>query len=122
MAASLAIAIIGILYATSLYKKSSHKPAEMAAKNKGLYNILWNKYFVDEIYHNVFVAPIYKISLDFLWKIVDVQIIDGIVNGSARAIALSAENLRKIQSGIAQNYALMMLFGIVAIIAWMVFA
>ena len=122
MAASLAIAIIGILYATSLYKKSSHKPAEMAAKNKGLYNILWNKYFVDEIYHNVFVAPIYKISLDFLWKIVDVQIIDGIVNGSARAIAVSAENLRKIQSGIAQNYALMMLFGIVAIIAWMVFA
>lgn len=122
MAASLAIAIIGILYAKSLYKKSSHKPAEMAAKNKGLYNILWNKYFVDEIYHNVFVAPIYKISLDFLWKIVDVQIIDGIVNGSARAIAVSAENLRKIQSGIAQNYALMMLFGIVAIIAWMVFA
>jgi NADH-quinone oxidoreductase subunit L len=122
MAASLAIAIIGILYATSLYRKSSHKPAEMAAKNKGLYNILWNKYFVDEIYHNVFVAPIYKISLDFLWKIVDVQIIDGIVNGSARAIAVSAENLRKIQSGIAQNYALMMLFGIVAIIAWMVFA
>ena len=122
MAASLAIAIIGILYATSLYKKSSHKPAEMAAKNKGLYNILWNKYFVDEIYHNVFVAPIYKLSLDFLWKIVDVQIIDGIVNGSARAIAVSAENLRKIQSGIAQNYALMMLFGIVAIIAWMVFA
>ena len=122
MAASLAIAIIGILYATSLYKKSSHKPAEMAAKNKGLYNILWNKYFVDEIYHNVFVAPMYKISLDFLWKIVDVQIIDGIVNGSARAIAVSAENLRKIQSGIAQNYALMMLFGIVAIIAWMVFA
>jgi NADH-quinone oxidoreductase subunit L len=122
MAASLAIAIIGILYATSLYRKSSHKPAEMAAKNKGLYNILWNKYFVDEIYHNVFVAPIYKLSLDFLWKIVDVQIIDGIVNGSARAIAVSAENLRKIQSGIAQNYALMMLFGIVAIIAWMVFA
>ena len=122
MAASLAIAIIGILYAASLYKKSSSKPAEMAAKNKGIYNILWNKYFVDEIYHNVFVAPMYKISLDFLWKIVDVQIIDGIVNGSARAIALSAENLRKIQSGIAQNYALMMLFGIVAIIAWMVFA
>ena len=122
MAASLAIAIIGILYATSLYKKSSSKPAEMAAKNKGIYNILWNKYFVDEIYHNVFVAPMYKISLDFLWKIVDVQIIDGIVNGSARAIAVSAENLRKIQSGIAQNYALMMLFGIVAIIAWMVFA
>lgn len=122
MAASLAIAIIGISYATSLYKKSSNKPAEMAAKNKGIYNILWNKYFVDEIYHNVFVAPIYKISLDILWKIVDVQIIDGIVNGSARAIAVSAENLRKIQSGIAQNYALMMLFGIVAIIAWMVFA
>ena len=42
------------------------------------------------------------------------------MNGSARSIATWAESIRKIQSGIAQNYALLMMIGIVGIIAWMV--
>jgi NADH-quinone oxidoreductase subunit L len=116
----LGIAIIGILLATSLYKKSSSKPDELAAKNKGLYSLLWNKYWVDEIYHAVIVRPTYTMSLEALWKIFDVKIIDGIVNGSARSIAVWAESIRKIQTGIAQNYALLMMIGIVGIIAWMI--
>jgi NADH-quinone oxidoreductase subunit L len=120
MAGSLGIAIIGILLATSLYKKSSSKPDELAAKNKGLYSLLWNKYWVDEIYHAVIVRPTYIMSLEALWKIFDVKIIDGIVNGSARSIAVWAESIRKIQTGIAQNYALLMMIGIVGIIAWMI--
>ena len=120
MAGSLGIAVIGILFATSLYKKSSSKPDELAAKNKGLYSLLWNKYWVDEIYHAVIVRPTYTMSLEALWKIFDIKVIDGIVNGSARSIATWAESIRKIQSGIAQNYALLMMIGIVGIIAWMV--
>jgi NADH-quinone oxidoreductase subunit L len=120
MAGSLGVAIIGILLATSLYKKSSSKPDELASKNKGLYNLLWNKYWVDEIYHAVIVRPTYTMSLEALWKIFDVKVIDGIVNGSARSIATWAESIRKIQTGIAQNYALLMMIGIVGIIAWMI--
>jgi NADH-quinone oxidoreductase subunit L len=119
MAASLGVAIIGILYATKLYKQSSTAPDEMARKNQGLYKLLWNKYFVDEIYHNLFVEPIFRTSQAFLWKVFDVRIIDGIVNGSASSIGNLAEMVRRIQTGIAQNYALLMLFGIVIIIAWM---
>ncbi|MFM7339633.1 MAG: NADH-quinone oxidoreductase subunit L, partial [Bacteroidota bacterium] len=120
MAGSLCIAIIGILIATSLYKKSSNKPDELASKNKSIYALLWNKYWVDEIYHAVIVRPTYTMSLEALWKIFDVKIVDGIVNGSARSIAVWAESLRKIQTGIAQNYALLMLLGIVGIMLWMI--
>jgi NADH-quinone oxidoreductase subunit L len=59
-------------------------------------------------------------SLEALWKIFDVKVIDGLVNGSARSIAVWAESIRKIQTGIAQNYALLMMIGIVGIIAWMI--
>lgn len=73
---------------------------------------------LDEVYQYVIVDVFYTISYGFLWKIFDVQIVDGIVNGSARSIASASKLLRKIQSGIVQNYALMTMVGIVAILVW----
>jgi NADH-quinone oxidoreductase subunit L len=61
-------------------------------------------------------GPIMAASRDFLWKIVDVIAIDGLVNGSARSMGALAGALRKIQSGVAQNYALIMMVGIVVLI------
>ncbi|MFN8361504.1 MAG: NADH-quinone oxidoreductase subunit L [Candidatus Kapaibacterium sp.] len=119
MAASLGIAIMGIMLAGKFYKTESDKPQEMATRFSGMYKVLWNKWFIDEIYQGLFVNTIYTLSNSFLWKIFDVKIVDGIVNGSARVVAESGELLRKIQSGIAQNYALMMMVGIVAILVWL---
>jgi NADH-quinone oxidoreductase subunit L len=78
--------------------------------------MLWNKYWVDEIYNAIAVAPILAASRDFLWKIFDVMIIDGIINGSARTVEASAGVIRRMQSGVAQNYALIMMIGIVTLI------
>lgn len=119
MAASLGIAIMGIMLAGKFYKTESDKPQEMATRFSGMYKVLWNKWFIDEIYQGLFVNTIYTLSNSFLWKIFDVKIVDGIVNGSARVVAESGELLRKIQSGIAQNYALMMMVGIVVILVWL---
>jgi NADH-quinone oxidoreductase subunit L len=119
MAASLGIAIMGIMLAGKFYKTESDKPQEMATRFSGMYKVLWNKWFIDEIYQGLFVNTFYTLSNGFLWKIFDVKIVDGIVNGSARVVAESGELLRKIQSGIAQNYALMMMVGIVVILVWL---
>ena len=51
-----------------------------------------------------------------LWKRVDVAIIDGAVNGVARAIGWGAWFLRLLQSGQAQHYALGMALGAVVIL------
>jgi NADH-quinone oxidoreductase subunit L len=56
-------------------------------------------------------------SRDFLWKIVDVIVIDGIVNGSAKSMGAAAGVLRRMQSGVAQNYALVMIIGMVVMLA-----
>lgn len=50
-----------------------------------------------------------------LWKRVDVNVVDGAVNGVARAIAWGGWMLRLLQSGQTQHYALGMALGAVAI-------
>ena len=51
-----------------------------------------------------------------LWKRVDVNVIDGAVNGVARAIAWGGWLLRLTQSGQAQHYALGMALGAVVLV------
>jgi NADH-quinone oxidoreductase subunit L len=116
MAISTAVAITAILVAKSIYGKGTDRASAIAAKFGGLHKMLWNKYWVDEIYNAIAVAPILAASRDFLWKIFDVMIIDGIINGSARTVEASAGVIRRMQSGVAQNYALIMMIGIVTLI------
>jgi NADH-quinone oxidoreductase subunit L len=46
-----------------------------------------------------------------------VIVIDGIVNGSAKSMGAAAGVLRRMQSGVAQNYALVMIIGMVVMLA-----
>ena len=55
----------------------------------------------------------------YLWKGIDVVMIDGIVNGSAKLMASTAQVLRKIQTGIAQSYAVVFIFGILFVVTWL---
>lgn len=122
MGASTVIAIAGIVLAKSIYSKGTATADGMVARFKGLYTLLWKKYYVDEIYHLAIVGPILALSRDFLWKVFDVKIIDGVVNGSASLVGAGSSALRRIQSGVAQNYALLMMIGIIMMLAWVTLA
>lgn len=87
-----------------------------------VYKLLLNKYWLDEIYLVLFVNPINRWSTSFLWKFTDVKIIDGLVNGSAKFVEASGQRIKLIQSGITQNYATMMIAGIIIILSWLLFA
>ncbi len=113
-------AAASIWYAWHLYIKNTDKPAEYAKKFKGIYNLLFNKYFVDEAYDKVVVTPIVKGSESVLWKITDAKLIDGLVNGTASVIGYVSSKIRKIQSGVAQSYAIIMMLGIVAALFWLI--
>lgn len=122
MTASVAIAISAIMLARHAYREGSDIPQRLATRFKGVYRVLWNKYWLDEIYDLAIVRLCVAVSRDFLWKIGDVIVIDGIVNGSARTIAATGNIVRKLQGGVAQNYALLMFLGIVAMILWVALA
>lgn len=123
MAVSTAVAIIAILLARSIYKQDENwTAAKKAANNFGLaYKVLWNKWYLDNFYYKSFVDPILISSRNFLWKVFDVIIVDGFVNGSAKIVEFAGRGIRRLQSGIVQTYAAMMLLGIIVIMAYLIF-
>ncbi len=120
MVLSVVFAVSAIWFARYVYLKNPSIATDTAKRFKGLYNLLWNKYFVDEVYDAVVINPIVKTSSSFLWEIADNKIIDGVVNGSAKLIDIISVNIRKLQNGVAQFYALVMVLGIVAAFFWII--
>jgi NADH-quinone oxidoreductase subunit L len=90
------------------------------SKFKRIYNILLNKYFLDEVYDAAIVKPIVKGSENFLWKIADNKIIDGFINGLAKLIDKISGLIKKMQTGIAQSYAFVMVLGILIALFWII--
>ena len=52
----------------------------------------------------------------FLWRVVDVGIIDGTVNGVAIGIGALSQRLRHVQTGLVANYALAIALGMVVMV------
>jgi NADH-quinone oxidoreductase subunit L len=121
MALSVIIALVSILIAYMMYLKNPDIPKRLGEKLRSLYTLSYNKYYVDEIYNATVVQPIKNTSDFFLWRFFDVRIIDGIVNGVAALMQFISSGLRRIQSGLVQNYAFFMLLGVVIIIGYYVF-
>ncbi|MDP4218828.1 MAG: NADH-quinone oxidoreductase subunit L [Bacteroidota bacterium] len=114
---SVVVALVGILMATRYYKKRTTL-ASQEQKLGTLYSLSANKFYVDEIYDKTIVQPTYFLSNSILYKIVDVKIIDGIINGSAAGIGQISGMIRKIQTGIVQNYAVMIVVGILVLVSY----
>ncbi len=122
MLISIAIAVGGILLARKYYSDEKWtKPRQLANTFKPVYNALLHKYRLDEIYAYLIIDPIFNTSQKFLWRIFDMKFIDGIVNGTAKVTVQLGEYVRRFQFGFVQNYALIMLAGIIIILFWLLF-
>ncbi len=119
IALSLAIAVGGILWARAWYIKNPEIPQRLAARFKFWHKVLLNKYYIDEGYDFMFVQTTIGMGESF-WKVFDVKIIDGIVNGTAQLLGWLGSIIRRVQTGLIGNYALMMALGIVVIVGYMV--
>ena len=71
----------GIALAYLFYVVSPGLPESLASTFKGLHTLIYNKYFVDEFYDATVVEPVVDGSRQLLWRVGDVQVIDGIANG-----------------------------------------
>ncbi len=121
MGVSTGIAIVGIVLAYVMYISRPDLHGTLAKKFKGIYTIILNKYYVDEIYDEAFVKPTLGVS-NILWKVVDVRIIDGFVNAVGRLTILKGEVLKLFQTGLVRNYAFsIMLGGIIIIVCSILF-
>jgi NADH-quinone oxidoreductase subunit L len=119
MGASVAVALCGIALAYYLYIVRPEKPAKIAEENPNLYRVVYNKYFVDELYEWLFIRRIVNWSV-WLWQMFDATFIDGMVNGVASVVRNAGDETRKIQTGVVGNYAFSILLGAVFIIGFLV--
>jgi NADH-quinone oxidoreductase subunit L len=110
MAISVGIAFIGIGIAYVFYVKNPALPKLAAEKLKGLYKLVLNKYYVDELYEVLFIKSLKGLGIG-LWRGFDEFIIDGTVNGIAYLIGWISGVMRRMQTGLVQNYAFSMIIG-----------
>jgi NADH-quinone oxidoreductase subunit L len=141
MGLSVLIALVGIGAAWKFYVVSPEMSERWATNLSGAHRLLLNKYYVDEMYDATVISGTFA-SGRGLWTF-DRRVVDGAVNGSGwatlfsswisgladRTIVDGAVNLvgwsaqessywfRRLQTGLVQNYALLMLFGIFAFVS-----
>jgi len=146
MALSVTIALIGIFVAYHMYIRNPSIPEKLAKKFNVLYKLIFNKYYVDEIY-DFFIIRRTKQLATILWQWFDVPIVDGMVNGTSKFTVFQAKlsalfdvntvdgavngtsvivknwakNFKFFQTGLVQNYALVMLFAVFIIISFYLF-
>jgi len=143
MILSVAIALAGIGLAWQLYLNRTDLPAKIAASAGGLYTLVYNKYYVDQIYDAMFVnrakdlglalGAFDRIFIDglfingagrltrvtsviFAWW--DKWFVDGAVNLSARIFWLVSYPVRMLQSGRVGSYALWIVIGMLAFLGF----
>ena len=116
---SVAVAVIGWLVARHFYigDRAFEIPKRLARQLGFLHRLLFNKYWIDELYAFLIVTPIHRFSI-FLWRVVDELIIDTLfINGAAFTVELTGDVLRFIQTGNVRNYALAIAAAILALAA-----
>ena len=145
MAFSVLIAVIGITLAWRFYVTKPEVSEQLAERFAGAHRLLSHKYYVDELYNSTVIAATWN-SARGLWT-VDRNVVDGAVNGAGRATIIGSwlsgitdkrvvdglVNLvgrivqegshasRRLQTGLVQNYALLMLFGVFAFVSLYLF-
>jgi NADH-quinone oxidoreductase subunit L len=143
MAVSVLVALVGIGLAWFFYLRRPTIPEGLAEKSGGLYELMYNKYYIDQLYDAMFVNRTKDLgttlgafdigvidglgvngagwvtragsSISMVW---DKWIIDGLVNLAARIVWIFSYPVRMIQSGRVSNYALLIVLGVLVFLGY----
>ena len=94
-------------------------PATEDAAPSGFKRILYNKWYVDELYDRIVVQPLLAASR-FAWKVIDAGIVDGIVNGVGNLAKALGWFGSLFQTGVVNTYAFILAIGVIAILGYVI--
>jgi NADH-quinone oxidoreductase subunit L len=118
---SVLVALLGLFVAWLFYYKKPGIAAAMAQRAPGLYRVVENKFYIDEIYQMFLVTPLLMFTRIFLDGLVD----GGIVKGTGAAAGATTRGLgsltRRMQSGNIRSYAGWLALGAAAVLVVMIF-
>jgi NADH-quinone oxidoreductase subunit L len=138
---SLLVALFGIFLGWVFYKVRPEVPVALAERARGVYRVLLNKYFVDELYRRAVLAPYDALCRACAWFDqwvvdglvnaagyltlgtsytsvgIDTYVVDGLVNLVGYTVRGTSWVFRKFQTGIVQSYATAMVLGIFVLVS-----
>jgi NADH-quinone oxidoreductase subunit L len=143
MTASVLVALFGIWLARRLYLQHPDVPERIAERFSGVYRLLYNKYYVDQIYDAMFVNRTKDLAsglgafdrnvidglgingagwltrtLSQISMVWDSWVVDGLVNLAARIAWVLSIPVRMLQGGRVGSYALLIVVGVMAGLAY----
>ncbi len=118
MGVSTVLALLGIGLAAFFFLARPEAAEAAAVRLAPVHRLLFNKYYVDEIYDAAIVHPLRDGSSSVLWKTVDVRVIDGAVNGTGLLVRESAGALRLLQTGSVRVYAASLFTGALLVLGY----
>lgn len=117
MGISVAAALISAIVAAVRYNSRGHVPLEDTDERPLLARVSYNKFYIDELYDFLIARPLNWCSRVF-FKVIDTQIIDGLVNGVGRLTVMASRGMRLLQAGNVGFYLFMMVAGILALLIY----
>ena len=116
MLTSIIIAVIAIALAVSIYARSKQPVADALQRRfRGLWTAAYHRFYIDEIYQFITHKIIFGcISRPIAWW--DRHVVDGFFNFLAWSADATSDEIRGLQSGRVQQYALVFLLGALALI------
>ena len=109
-----ALGLIGIFTAMWLYKKQNDRPNKIAVSLSGLYKTAYRKFYIDELYLFITKKVLFNlVARPAAWF--DKNIVDGLINLTGNTTQAVSENIKKIQSGKVQQYAIYFLVAIIGL-------
>jgi len=115
MAVTLALILIAVFVTTVTFLRKKHVPASDSVKRSGFIGLAYNKFRFDEVYEKLFVRPIYSTG-NFLYRIIDVKIIDKAVVSIGRLVMFAGGKIRLLQSGNVGFYLFTMVVCIIIVL------
>ncbi len=112
LAVSSLVAILGLATAFNIYSKK-----QIQGEPEGMAAVLYRKYYIDELYDALITKPVQYISIRWLSPI-DNRVLDGIINGIGSSMIGLGGALKRWQTGVAQNYALVITIGLILLVGY----
>ena len=110
------VALEGWLIADKYYRRKPERPAQLVSRVPGVYSLVANKYYVDELYGAVFVKPLLAGSRYLLEWVVDTAILGGAAWLLAGLATFCGAILQRWQSGNLRSYAAWLAAGAAALL------
>jgi NADH-quinone oxidoreductase subunit L len=120
MIVSVVLAVSGFLLARHWYARPAPLPEVPAERVPGLWKVLRQKYYFDEVYF-LFISNPLRNASKWLYRAFDVAGIDAVVHGTGETTLWAAEHAGRLQRGHVGGYALALSAGAVVVLLWLIF-